>query len=134
MSERDYLTDAHNENLNLRARIAELEEELDGLRQELRVARERKVEEVSPYSDLHPAGIDGDRYAFLAFDWVIQTDEGVPPEETAHQDRPKQEETTGSGLSAGAVKREVKLKVKHRAEPKKPVGNIPEPIDQSESR
>lgn len=127
MSERDYLADAHIENLILRTRIVELEEELDRLREELRVAHERKIEEVSVSSDFHPGGIDGNRHAFAAPERGIQTDEGVPPEETAHQNRPKKEETTGSGLSAGGVKHEAKLKVEHRVAPKKPVGTTPEP-------
>ena len=70
MSERDYLTDAQNENASLRARIVELEEELYFVREQLRVARERKIEEVSASPDFHQAGVNGNRYTFTALNGV----------------------------------------------------------------
>lgn len=56
----DHITDLEEEARTLHRRVAELEEDLRKVREELRVARERKVEEVIVPSDLHSAGINGD--------------------------------------------------------------------------
>lgn len=50
MDPRDYIADLEEEVRTLRGRAAELEEELRQIKEELRVANERKVEEVSLYS------------------------------------------------------------------------------------
>ena len=47
MDPADYITDLEGESRTLRDRVAELEEELRKVREELRVARERKIEEVT---------------------------------------------------------------------------------------
>lgn len=50
MDPTDYIADLEEEMETLRGRVADLEEELDKAREELRLARERKVEEVSVLS------------------------------------------------------------------------------------
>ena len=55
MDSADYIADLEEESRTLRSRVAELEEELCRAREELRVALERKVEEVSTPSYLHLA-------------------------------------------------------------------------------
>ena len=47
MDPTDYITDLKEEAETLRSRVAELEKELGKAKEELRLARERKVEEVS---------------------------------------------------------------------------------------
>lgn len=49
MDSRDYITDLEEETRTLRSRVVELEEELRQAREELKVALERKVEEVSAF-------------------------------------------------------------------------------------
>lgn len=56
----DHITDLEEEARTLRRRVAELEEDLRKVREELRIARERKVEEVIVPSDLYSVGINGD--------------------------------------------------------------------------
>ena len=49
MNSEDYITDLEEEARTLRSRVTELEEELRQTREELRVALERKVEEVGSF-------------------------------------------------------------------------------------
>ena len=49
MDSEDYIADLEEETRTLRGRVAELEEELRQTREELRVALEQKVEEVSVF-------------------------------------------------------------------------------------
>ena len=60
MDPADYITDLEEEARTLRGRVTELEQELRKVSEELRVARERKVEEVTVPSYFHSPGIDGD--------------------------------------------------------------------------
>jgi len=60
MDPADYIADLEGEARTLRGRVVELEEELQQVREELRVACERKVEEVTVPSDFHSEGVDGD--------------------------------------------------------------------------
>jgi len=60
MDPADYITDLEGEARTLRGRVADLEEELRQVREEIRVACERKVEEVIVPSDLHSVGVGGD--------------------------------------------------------------------------
>jgi len=60
MDSADYLADLEEEARTLRHRVAELEEELREAREELRVALERKVEEVSAPSNIYFASTDSD--------------------------------------------------------------------------
>ena len=59
MDPADYTADLEEEVQTLRSRVAELEGELHKTREELRIALERKVEEVSVSLDLHPTSTDG---------------------------------------------------------------------------
>jgi len=54
----DYIADLEEENRTLRSRVARLEEELRQVREDLRKALERKVEEVSVAPHSHLAGMD----------------------------------------------------------------------------
>jgi len=58
MDSADYLADLEEETRTLRCRVAELEKELREAREELRVALERKVEEVSAPSNIYFASTD----------------------------------------------------------------------------
>ena len=49
MNSEDYIADLEEEARTLRSRVTELEEELRQTREELRVALERKVEEVGSF-------------------------------------------------------------------------------------
>ena len=49
MNSEDYIADLEEEARTLRSRVTELEEELRQTREELRVALERKVEEVGGF-------------------------------------------------------------------------------------
>ena len=122
----DYITDLVEENRALQSRlvemkegwrsqVAELEEELRQLKDDLRRALHRKVEEVSTPSCLRFVGM-GIIDALIG--WKTQTDEGVPPEEIIHriQNRAKKEETTGSDLGITAA--EHKVKIKHEIKPR----------------
>jgi len=109
MDPKDFIADLEEENRTLRRQLAEEKEASRRLREELRVARERKVEEVSP--NPYPHFVD------TGTTNSTQRDEGLPPEETNNQ--PKKEEKTDSGRSIAATKHEVKQEVK----PKKSVGN-----------
>jgi len=60
MDSADYLADLEEEARTLRRRVAELEEDLREAREELRVALERKVEEVSVPSNVYFASTDSD--------------------------------------------------------------------------
>ena len=87
----DYVADLEGEVRALRDRITELEEQL-------RVACERKVEEVSVYFDYGLACARGGSRG-------SKTDEGVLPEEIDDLNHLKKEETIG--LDTGAVKHQV---------------------------
>jgi len=59
MNSADYLANVEGAR-TFRRRVAELEEELREAREELRVALERKVEEVSAPSDIYFTSTDSD--------------------------------------------------------------------------
>ena len=123
MDPTDYIADLEEEVETLRGRVADLEEELDKVREELRLACERKVEEVSVLTYFYLAS------TMLLPDSIVQPDDRVPSEENDHRNSPKKEETPASGLGSRAVKHEVKREVKHWIEPKKTVSDTPTPVD-----
>lgn len=45
----DHIADLEEETRTLRSRVVQLEEELRVAKEELRIARERKIEEVRPF-------------------------------------------------------------------------------------
>jgi len=123
MDPEDYTADLEEELRSVRSQLAEAKEEIRQLKEDLRIARERKVEEVSVPSYSQVVGVD---IMNTMIGWKSQTDEGVPPEEITHrtQNRAnirKKEETPGSGLGIAAAEPKVKIKIKVR--PKKPVGD-----------
>jgi len=115
----DHVTDSdlEEEIRSLRGLLADAKEEIRQLKEDLRVASERKVEEVSMQSHSHFMGVD---MINVMIGRNTQTDEGVPPEEIPHQirDKAKKEETTVSGPGTAATKHGVKVEIK----PKKLVG------------
>jgi len=106
MDSEDYIAELGEEARSLRRQVVELEDELRQVREDLMIALDRKVEEVSPSSRLYSVSMSVTNGG--------QMDEGLPPEDNGHLNRPKKEEKGGTGLGVTVTKHQVKQEVKPR--------------------